>query len=419
MRTRSRGLKVLPTALLVSQRSGQQLFAVSLSPLLERAAMSWTVPLVRASQRVSSVGANFLCLKMALCPCQAARIPLKGAWRFTSVSKMATVKSELIERFTSEEPVHHSKVSIIGTGSVGMACAISILLKGLIDELALVDLDEGKLKGETMDLQHGSSFTKMPNIVCSKDYFVTANSNLVIITAGARQEKGETRLNLVQRNVALFKLMISNIVQHSPHCKLIIVSNPVDILSYVAWKLSAFPKNRVIGSGCNLDTARFRFLIGQKLGIHSESCHGWILGEHGDSSVPVWSGVNIAGVPLKDLNSDIGTDKDPEQWKNVHEEVIATAYEIIKMKGYTSWAIGLSVADLTESILKNLRRTHPVSTIIKGLYGIDEEVFLSIPCILGENGITHLIKIKLTPEEEARLKKSAKTLWEIQKELKI
>ncbi|XP_032002563.1 L-lactate dehydrogenase A-like 6B [Hylobates moloch] len=381
--------------------------------------MSWAVPIVRASQRVSSVGANFLCLGMALCPRQAGRIPLKGAWLFTPVSKMATVKSELIERFTSEEPIHHSKVSIIGTGSVGMACAISILLKGLSDELALVDLDEDKLKGETMDLQHGSSFTKMPNIVCSKDYFVTANSNLVIITAGARQEKGETRLNLVQRNVAIFKLMISSIVQYSPHCKLIIVSNPVDILTYVAWKLSAFPKNRIIGSGCNLDTARFRFLIGQRLGIHSESCHGWILGEHGDSSVPVWSGVNIAGVPLKDLNSDIGTDKDPEQWKNVHKEVIATAYEIIKMKGYTSWAIGLSVADLTESILKNLRRTHPVSTIIKGLYGIDEEVFLSVPCILGENGITNLIKIKLTPEEEAHLKKSAKTLWEIQRELKL
>nr|XP_012298555.1 L-lactate dehydrogenase A-like 6B isoform X2 [Aotus nancymaae] len=276
---------------------------------------------------------------------------------------MATVKSELMESFTSEKPVHHSKVSIIGTGSVGMACAVSILLKGLTDELALVDLNEGKLKGETMDLQHGSPFMKMPNIVCSKDY--------------------------------------------------------LDILTYVAWKLSAFPKNRVIGSGCNLDTARFRFLIGQKLGIHSESCHGWILGEHGDSSVPVWSGVNIAGVPLKELNSDIGTDKDPEQWKNVHKEVIASAYDIIKMKGYTSWAIGLSVADLTESILKNLRRTHPVSTIIKGLYGIDEEVFLSIPCILGENGITNLIKIKLTPEEEAHLKKSAKTLWEIQKELKL
>ncbi|KAF4024684.1 hypothetical protein G4228_016564 [Cervus hanglu yarkandensis] len=206
---------------------------------------------------------------------------------------------------------------------------------------------------------------------------------------------------------------------YSPCCKLIVVSNPVDILTYVAWKLSAFPQNRVIGSGCNLDTARFRFLIGQRLSIHSESCHGWILGEHGDSSVPVWSGVNIAGVPLKELNLDIGTDKDPEQWKNVHRDVVASAYEIIKMKGYTSWAIGLSVADLTESILKNLRRVHPVSTRIKGLYGINEEVFLSVPCILGESGITDLIKVKLAPEEEARLQKSAKTLWDIQKELKF
>ncbi|ELW56036.1 L-lactate dehydrogenase A-like 6B [Tupaia chinensis] len=356
---------------------------------------------------------------MAVCPHQAARTPLRGAWLFTPVSKMATVKNELIKHFTSEEPVHHNKISIIGAGSVGMACAVSILLKGLSDELALVDVDEGKLKGETMDLQHGSPFMKMPNIVCSKDYLVTANSNLVIITAGARQEKGETRLNLVQRNVAIFKLMISGIIQYSPRCKLIVVSNPVDILTYVAWKLSAFPKNRVIGSGCNLDTARFRFLIGQKLGIHAESCHGWVLGEHGDSSVPVWSGVNIAGIPLQDLNSDIGTDKDPERWNHLHKEVIASAYEIIKMKGYTNWAIGLSVADLTESILKDLRRTHPVSTIIKGLYGINEEVFLSVPCVLGENGITDLIKIKLAPEEEARLKKSAKTLWEIQKELKL
>ncbi|XP_055289294.1 L-lactate dehydrogenase A-like 6B [Moschus berezovskii] len=381
--------------------------------------MSWTVGILRASQRVGTVRANFLCPGMALSPHPPAAIPLGGAWAVAPASKMATVKCGLMQNFTSEEPVRNSKISIVGTGSVGMACAISILLKGLSDELALVDVDEGRLKGETMDLQHGSTFVKMPNIVSSRDYIVTANSNLVIITAGARQKKGETRLNLVQRNVAIFKLMMSSIVQYSPRCKLIVVSNPVDILTYVAWKLSAFPQNRVIGSGCNLDTARFRFLIGQRLCIHSESCHGWILGEHGDSSVPVWSGVNIAGVPLKELNLDIGTDKDPEQWKKIHKDVVASAYEIIKMKGYTSWAIGLSVADLTESILKNLRRVHPVSTRIKGLYGINEEVFLSVPCILGENGITDLIKVKLAPEEEARLQKSAKTLWDIQKELKF
>ncbi|XP_045356097.1 L-lactate dehydrogenase A-like 6B [Leopardus geoffroyi] len=381
--------------------------------------MNWSVGVLRAGRRVKAARVNFLCPRGALCPRQPAGIPLPVAWPVTLVSRMATIKCELIKNLTSEEAVHHNKVSIIGTGSVGMACAISILLKGLTDELALVDVDEDKLKGETMDLQHGSPFVKMPTIASSKDYLVTANSNLVVITAGARQEKGETRLNLVQRNVAIFKLMISNIIQYSPRCKLIVVSNPVDILTYVAWKLSGFPQNRVIGSGCNLDTARFRFLIGQKLGIHSESCHGWILGEHGDSSVPVWSGVNIAGVPLKDLSSDIGTDKDPEKWKNVHKDVIASAYEIIKMKGYTNWAIGLSVADLTESILRNLRRVHPVSTIIKGLYGINKEVFLSVPCVLGESGIADLVKVTLTPEEQARLKKSAETLWEIQKELEL
>ncbi|XP_012900422.1 L-lactate dehydrogenase A-like 6A [Mustela putorius furo] len=375
--------------------------------------MSRAVGVLRAGPRVGAGRVNWLC------PRRAAGLPLTGAWAVPRVCKMATVRCELLKNFASEEAVPHNKVSIIGTGSVGMACAISILLRGLTDELALVDVHEDKLKGETMDLQHGSPFVKMPTIVSSTDYLVTANSSLVIITAGARQEKGETRLNLVHRNVDIFKLMISSITQYSPRCKMIVVSNPVDILTYVAWKLSEFPPNRVTGSGCSLDTARFRFLIGQKLGIHAESCHGWVLGEHGDSSVPVWSGVNVAGVPLKNLNSAIGTDQDPEQWKNVHKDVVASAYEIIRMKDYTSWAIGLSVADLTESILKNLRRVHPVSTLVKGLYGINEEVFLSVPCILGENGITDLIKIKLTTEEEACLKKSAETLWEIQKELKL
>uniref|UniRef100_A0A671FXE5 L-lactate dehydrogenase n=1 Tax=Rhinolophus ferrumequinum TaxID=59479 RepID=A0A671FXE5_RHIFE len=241
---------------------------------------------------------------------------------------MATVKCELMKHLISEEAVHRNKVSIIGTGSVGMACAVSILLKGLSDELALVDVAEDELKGEAMDLQHGSPFVKMPNIVSSKNYRITANSNLVIITAGARQGRGETRLNFVQGNLAIFKFMISTITQYSPHCKLIVVSNPVDILTYLTWKISKFPQSRVIGSGCNPDTARFRFLIGQRLGIHPESCHGWILGEHGDSSVPVWSGVNIAGVPLKAVNSHIGTDKDPEQWKNVHKDKCPSVFPV-------------------------------------------------------------------------------------------
>ncbi|XP_015989824.1 L-lactate dehydrogenase A chain isoform X1 [Rousettus aegyptiacus] len=338
---------------------------------------------------------------------------------FGSKSTMATLKDQLIVNLLKEEQSPQNKITVVGVGAVGMACAISILMKDLADELALVDVMEDKLKGEMMDLQHGSLFLKTPKIVSGKDYNVTANSKLVIITAGARQQEGESRLNLVQRNVNIFKFIIPNVVKYSPNCKLLIVSNPVDILTYVAWKISGFPKNRVIGSGCNLDSARFRYLMGERLGVHPLSCHGWVLGEHGDSSVPVWSGVNVAGVSLKNLHPDLGTDTDKEQWKEVHKQVVASAYEVIKLKGYTSWAIGLSVADLAESMMKNLRRVHPISTMIKGLYGIKDDVFLSVPCILGQNGISDVVKVTLTSEEEARLKKSADTLWGIQKELQF
>lgn len=382
--------------------------------------MSWAAGILRVSRRVGAARVDFRDLCIALQPSQVLHVPLHRAWwSLTPAATMTTVKGKLIQHVSSEEPVLHNKISIIGTGSVGMACAIGILAKGLADELALVDSNEDKMKGETMDLQHGSVFMKMPNVVGSKDFLVTANSQVVVITAGARQAKDETRLSLVQRNVTIFKVMVADIIKHSPRCKIIVVSNPVDILTYVTWKLSGFPKNRIVGSGCNLDTARFRYLLGQKLGIHSQSCHGWVLGEHGDSSVPVWSGVNIAGVPLKDLSEAIGTNKDPEQWGNLHKDVIASAYNIIKMKGYTSWAIGLSVADIVESILKNLRKIHPVSTKVKGLYGIKEEVFLSVPCILGENGISDIIKVTLTPAEEAQMVKSAETIWKIQKDIKF
>uniref|UniRef100_A0A5F9DTD7 L-lactate dehydrogenase n=1 Tax=Oryctolagus cuniculus TaxID=9986 RepID=A0A5F9DTD7_RABIT len=188
---------------------------------------------------------------------------------------MAALKDQLIHNLLKEEHVPQNKITVVGVGAVGMACAISILMKDLADELALVDVMEDKLKGEMMDLQHGSLFLRTPKIVSGKDYSVTANS------------KGRKRLNLVQRNVNIFRFIIPNVVKYSPHCKLLVVSNPVDILTYVAWKISGFPKNRVIGSGCNLDSARFRYLMGERLGVHRLSCHGWILGEHGDSSVPV------------------------------------------------------------------------------------------------------------------------------------
>nr|XP_055192016.1 L-lactate dehydrogenase A chain-like isoform X1 [Nyctereutes procyonoides] len=277
---------------------------------------------------------------------------------------MATLKDQLTQNLLKEDHIPQNKITVVEAGAVGMACAISILMKDLTVELALVDVMEDKLKGEMMDLQHGSLFLRTLKI-------------------------------------------------------LLVVSSPVDILTYAAWKISGFPKTHVIGSGCNLDSARFHYLMGQRLGVHPLSCQGWVLGEHGDASVPVRSGGNVAGVSLKNPHPDLATDADKEQWKEVHKQVVDSAYEVIKLKGYTSWAIGLSVADSAERIMKNLRWVHPISTMIKGLYGIKEDVFLSVPSILGQNGISNVVKGTLTPEEEACLKKSADTLWGTQKELQF
>ncbi|KAM6437040.1 L-lactate dehydrogenase B chain [Python bivittatus] len=331
---------------------------------------------------------------------------------------MASLKDKLITPIAPPCTQPNNKVTVVGVGQVGMACAVSVLERGLCDELALVDVLEDKLKGEMLDLQHGSLFLKTPKIVADKDYSVTANSKVVVVTAGVRQQEGESRLDLVQRNVNVFKFIIPQVVKYSPNCIILVVSNPVDILTYVTWKLSGLPKHRVIGSGCNLDSARFRFLMAEKLGIHPSSCHGWVLGEHGDSSVPVWSGVNVAGVSLQELNPEMGTDQDPENWKKVHRQVVDSAYEVIKLKGYTNWAIGFSVADLLETILKNLCRVHPVSTMVKGMYGIENEVFLSLPCVLGFAGLTSVINQKLKDSEVSQLQNSATTLWNVQKDLK-
>ncbi|XP_043083840.1 L-lactate dehydrogenase B-B chain isoform X2 [Puntigrus tetrazona] len=323
---------------------------------------------------------------------------------YRHVLSMASVLQKLITPLWSgplEPP--RNKVTVVGVGQVGMACAVSVLLRELADELALVDVVEDKLKGEMMDLQHGSLFLKTPKIVSGK---------------GVRQQEGESRLNLVQRNVNIFKHIIPQIVRYSPNCILIVVSNPVDVLTYVTWKLSGLPKHRVIGSGTNLDSARFRYLMAERLGIHPSSFNGWILGEHGDSSVPVWSGANVAGVSLQKLNPDIGKDTDRENWKETHKKVVDSAYEVIRLKGYTNWAIGLSVADLTESIMKNLNRVHPVSTMVKGMYGIGDEVYLSLPCVLNSAGVGSVVNMSLTGDEVSQLKKSADMLWHIQKDLK-
>lgn len=327
--------------------------------------------------------------------------------------KMST-KDKLMSVIGDVCDTNIDKVTVVGTGDVGMACVFSILAQGISSDVAMIDLNENKMMGELLDLQHGSIFLQA-KISAGKgnDYSVTAGSKVCVITAGVRQKEGESRLDLVQRNTEVLKGIVPNLVKYSPDTILIVVSNPADILTYVAWKLSGLPKNRVIGSGTNLDSARFRFYIAERLGVTPESVHALILGEHGDSSVAVWSGVNVAGVKLRDINPAIGTDNDPENWKNIHKQVVESAYEVIKLKGFTNWAIGLSVANLTKSILRNLNKVHPVSTNIKGMCGIEHEIFLSLPCTLGRSGITSIIDPNLAEDERCYMKFSAAKMVEV------
>ncbi|XP_029051560.1 L-lactate dehydrogenase-like [Osmia bicornis bicornis] len=332
---------------------------------------------------------------------------------------MTSIKARLLSTVVQPITTGRNKITVVGVGQVGMACAFTLLTNNVSSEVALVDVMADKLKGEMLDLQHGSAFLKNAKINASTDYASTANSSLCIVTAGARQREGETRLDLVQRNTDIFKGIIPQLVKYSPNTILLIVSNPVDILTYVAWRLSGLPKNRVIGSGTNLDSARFRFLLSQKLNVAPTSCHGWIIGEHGDTSVPVWSGVNVAGVRLRDLNEKVGTEEDEEHWSDLHRQVVDSAYEVIKLKGYTSWAIGLSVANLASAMLRNSNQVHAVSTMIKGYHGIDKEVFLSLPCTLGESGVTCVVQQKLTQDELGNLLSSANAMNDVQKDLKF
>ncbi|CAN4075986.1 unnamed protein product [Withania somnifera] len=286
---------------------------------------------------------------------------------------------------------HHTKISVIGVGNVGMAIAQTILTQALVDELALVDAKPDKLRGEMLDLQHAAAFLPRTKIVASVDYSVTSGSDLCIVTAGARQNPGESRLNLLQRNLAMYKGIVPEVVKYSPECILLIVSNPVDVLTYVAWKLSGFPANRA-----------------------------YIVGEHGDSSVALWSSISVGGVPVLSFLERQQIAFEKETLENIHRQVVQSAYEVINLKGYTSWAIGYSVANLAFSIIRDQRKIHPVSVLAKGFYGIDDgEVFLSLPAQLGRSGILGVTNVHLTDEEIQQLRNSAKTILDVQNQLGI
>ncbi|KAM4073798.1 hypothetical protein ACB094_10G045900 [Castanea mollissima] len=326
-----------------------------------------------------------------------------------------------IQRAAPPSPTkRHTKISVVGAGNVGMAIAQTILTQDVADELVLIDAKADKLRGEMLDLQHAAAFLPRTKIHASVDYELTFGSDLCIVTAGARQVPGESRLNLLHRNVALFKTIIPPLARYSPETILLVVSNPVDVLTYVAWKLSGFPSNRVIGSGTNLDSSRFRFLIADHLDVNAQDVQAYIVGEHGDSSVALWSSISVGGVPVLSFLEKQQIAYEKVTLEKIHKEVMDSAYEVISLKGYTSWAIGYSVANLARSILRDQRKVHPVSVVANGFYGIEGgDVFLSLPAQLGRGGVLGVTNVHLTDEEAHRLRDSAQTILEVQNQLGI
>jgi L-lactate dehydrogenase len=300
------------------------------------------------------------------------------------------------------------KGAIIGAGQVGMACAYSMLIQSTFDEMVLVDVERNKVEGEVMDLMHGLPFVE-PTTVKAGTAADCQGADVVIITAGAKQKPGESRLQLLGRNVTIFKNLIPELVQSCPEAIFLVVSNPVDVMTYVTWKLSGLPSTSVVGSGTVLDTARFRYLLAQNLHLDPRSIHAYIIGEHGDSEVAVWSRVNVAGMPLQALNPDVGTATDPEQWDRIFAQVKTAAYEVIQRKGATSYAIGLGVTQIVQSILRDQHRVLTVSCLTHGLYGI-EEVYLSLPAVVNRQGVGRIVQLALGPLEEQQLKHSAQVL---------
>ena len=311
--------------------------------------------------------------------------------------------------------VNPRKAAVIGCGFVGSATAFTLMQSRLFSELVLLDVNMEKADGEAKDIAHGIPFAGQMKIYAGT-YDDAADAAIIIITAGANQKPGETRLDLVQKNTAIYQSIIPEIVKRDFGGILLIVSNPVDILTYVALKLSGLPENRVLGSGTVLDTARLKYALGEHLGVDSRSVHSFIIGEHGDSEIAAWSSTNVSGIPLNDFCEMRGHFNHDAAMDAIAEKVKNSAYEIISKKQATYYGIAMSVKRICECIVRNERSILPESAMMHGEYGI-EDITLSMPAIVGIGGVETHVPIALSEEEAEKLVESAKKLKEVAKGL--
>ena len=307
--------------------------------------------------------------------------------------------------------INIQKVAVIGCGFVGSTIAYTLMQKGTFSEMVLLDAAQGKAEGEAMDISHGLPFAHAMDIYAGT-YEDIADAAVVIITAGANQKPGETRLGLVQKNSRIMRSIISEVKRVNCEGILLIVSNPVDILTEVALRESGFPKERVIGSGTVLDTARLKYLVSEKLNVDSRNVHAFIAGEHGDSELAVWSCANIYGISIDEFAKIRGFRDFTKEKDEIYHAVRDSAYEIIERKGATYYGIGMAAAKIAEAIVRDSHTVVPVSVSLNGEYGLSD-LCLSIPAVIGSRGAEQVLEISLNAEEEERLRRSADELKEV------
>lgn len=314
-----------------------------------------------------------------------------------------------------EKKIGRPKIVIVGAGFVGTTFAYSLIIHGLTSQLAIIDVNRERAEGEVMDLNHGLPFAH-PVKIWVGDYSDCQDADIVVIAVDKGQQIQQSRLDLAHGNFEIMKQIIHNITEYNKDCILLVVTNPLDVMTYAALRLSGFPKNKVIGSGTILDTARLRYLLSEHLQVDSRNVHAYIIGEHGDSEVPVWSLANVAGIRLKEYCPICKIPYDPDQFNDLFLKVKNAAYEIIKRKGRTHYAVALGMTRIVESIVRDENAVLTVSCLLEDYHGV-RDICLSVPAIVNRTGIRETIKLPLNEKEIEDFQKSASIIKEVVKSL--
>jgi len=309
------------------------------------------------------------------------------------------------------------KIVVVGAGFVGTTFAYSLLIHGLASQIVIIDIDQERAEGEVMDLNHGMPFA-YPARIWAGDYSDCRDADIVVVAVDKGQKIQQSRLELAEGNFQLLKQIIPSITRYNSEGILLVVTNPLDVMTYVALKLSGFPKNRVIGSGTILDTARLRYLLGEHLQVDPRNVHAYIIGEHGDSEVPVWSLANVAGIRLKDYCPICKVPYSPDDLNDLFLKVKNAGYEIIKRKGRTNYGVALGLTKIVESIIRDENAISTVSCFLEDYHGVSD-VCLSVPVILNRTGVKEVIKLPLDDEEISAFQKSATTVRKVVHSLEL